>query len=695
MSRRPINTNPAKNSIKYSKTISEVYRRDLDNIIPSIRGIPKHIISELKVADYDPALGLVQVTYLKDSIPSADASHERGKIYDIKTGIAVCGGSTYTSLAVAENDSINISKYGNIHISEIDNKGNKITNPRNTDTIIFPGMEEVYTAADPFGRFEAQAREGNFIENLTNDSNLIRGMGTFIRPYMEGTHLSVYCARDGKVRIATHSKINARGKFDSSTGVGKITGMSKYAGVNFSRVYDEIAGKGGPLDKKLFPVKGCLCSPYVYRFLLCAPELTNASRVVIINKYKEEVEHMMRTTGSVNPALLQKPQVNAFLVFIGVQKMWDFDSDTTWCPYQFGASPNPSDPRPYGGLPDDRSLQQVIDIKSMVSIPVIDTITGMIDEPCIYYPKHSFSKQECDDFLSRGFDIYSEEPNDLTNVDQRLYPGESLMMTAYYTFSGKRYVKNIRVFSQSCFYRYECHEGSSSMRNNMLKFTIKSQTPGAFPNDIPIVVPLVFQSVYDVWLSWINKGGLVDFPIPQNLENVAVKDLAPAIRRLISLNVYIYTCNPSRYAELIDLLVTFLAKCHQLAEWLVYNTGDEDVTTGTIADSLIEKATTLTRTFADNINMQMIEQGEQLTDEVMFANLQSAAQMVIHNSLNYVECDTLIRFIDMDWSAENAADKFRYIKMKPETLAETKVVSPNNQKGKGKGKGKGKPSSGK
>lgn len=632
-----MNGNHSGRGPRISKAIQKDEWDRINDIIPTLKGIPRNNLSLLKVTNYDEAAGLIQLKYIDNLIPSPEISQERGKIYDIRTGTVVCAGSTYTHLALG--DSIELDDSGNILYQEIDSEGTPIRVTDDTPLMTFPGYEFLTSSETEKSTF-AQALNQP-MSNLTNEPGVLSGNKTFIRPYSEGTHLSLF-KHGGKVRLASHSNIDTRGSgatfFRGATGKMemKISKLSKYQGVAFASLFDD--GGFGFDNKSVFPVEGCFNSPYVYRFLICAPELSHASRVAIRRK--------------------------AYLLFIGVHKVWNYDGEVPGveCPYQFGPVKNENDPRPYGGMPDNRSLDKVLDLASMARCKIVENLPPYIDEPIVYYPRKSFSLQECNIFLQKGFDMYLDQPSDLTDVDQRLWPGEALMMTTYYTKNGRKYVRNVKLMSESYKYRLDCHPGVSTLRGDMLNFSLRAGLPNAFPDDIPPIGPFDVEHIIHTLVNpaKMYPEGFHFLGPPSNLDMEYVRSFDIFTKRLASVLVYIYTCNPTRHLEAVTLFIDFLIKCDNLIEWIAEHALDESFFSGTIVDDLIKKSFAQTNyTYGTYLGIHERQNGSEPSDELRLQYYLAAAANTVRYQLNYKECDALIRYVSYDWSTEESAKKFR------------------------------------
>ena len=656
-------------SWKYSDKSS----KELDQIVRRLDGISSSVLDDIIVTHYDASLNLIQINYKEKEgeAISTEASEQRGKIFDTRTNRAIVGGSTYTHLAVSSNEKINISPIdGTIRYDEIDKNGNFL--PRQGPSeMIFPTpayahlyheaqmtpvdrlMREVHNAQDKVLFRNAEANQMTFAINLANDDDVISGAKTFIRPYVEGTHVYVYLF-EGLVRFANHSNVNIEGISQSKDSAPKH--VAGYGDISFM---DEWRKMNGFQGQELFDLTKVRTSPYVYRFLIAAKGLQKASRLQV--------------------------QGSGFIVFIGVQKMWNYNSNG---PYQYGEEENPKDPRPYAGAVDERSYKEVLDLQRVMDARPeqfrLEIKSSLVhgNNPFVYYPRDSFGEEECNDFLNIGYETYSSDREEILDFlkdgdySSLLYPGESLMMTTYFKKGYRIHVKNVKLMSMSYYYRYK-HQGGASTRNNMIRFSLLSA--GLFiDHEIPFSEPYDIIELDDTFnypdgvseevasqreadnlreINYMQRP--FNTPVPATAEKV--KEYDNFQRRLMAVSVFLYIVSPVRQLEALKVFINFISDMEKLAEWIAQVSIDHDFKTDTVADTSIGKAIALTLGYFKQIIYQdvprKVEYYEALSDEdklnssplltesEQLVMLHKAAHEAIFQGMNFLDCEDIIKYI--------------------------------------------------
>lgn len=553
--------------------------------------IPREVIPELSYRRSPVDNDLIQFNYYNNIVPSEQASAYRGKIVDVRTGKPVCGGSTYTHLAIAPNDELEIDEDNNIILRIVDDNLSptgqiiKMPIPSNEfarrarflkkkldeldQKVLAAGGDIEWISNSEAGSINQELLDDAIAElrelkkeqestkklydiamiesdgsmapnygsspvndatggtNLVHDVDVITGTQSFFRMYSEGAHLYIF-KHNGTVYFATHNNPAAGYWRD-----GQLVAKGRFGGLNFRTFVQSYLDIGGPHPDRLFPDPAVLTSPYVYRFLVCTPERVINSRLIINS--------------------------NGYLVFIGVHKMWEYGPS---CPYRTDI--NEVSGKPFAGTRDDRTPTELLDLNNMIDTSKIVVVSSLddvlIDEmPVIYYPRSSFSVEECNSLLRLGLDAGNLFDARSEGWDPRLGLGESLMLTKYYNVDGVNYIVNVRLMSSSYAYRMSCHNGKEwDILKDMNDFVEKSLEPGAFFTDHKYLNfhPFLHREVYQEFIVPCNDaleiGDYYDmyYPRPPN-EIYDIRGTNNFFRRMVAANLYIYTVNPKQQMYLI------------------------------------------------------------------------------------------------------------------------------------------------
>lgn len=399
--------------------------------------------------------------------------------------------------------------------------------------LLFP--EFVYDDAVELFQDKKESVSGNnlAIERAVSEDSSI------IRYYAEGTHVYIY-KFNGEVLMATHK--NARAGYYNDN--GDFVGTSKYGGISFATMYNRV---GGPEPKSLFP-ETCLTSPYVFRFLICTRHNSFSTRKLINER--------------------------GYLVFVGVQKMWNYGDD---CPYETGWH-EPSSHRysvsqrkPFAGTKDERTEEELLNIELLTSLSVSTSYsTDCSVDPFVYFPKFSVDLTEANRLLSQGLYCSDTEPPS----DIRLGDGESIMISYFETINGKRYIRNIRVMSESLYFRYNIHRNTVDI-NSLIKYSVKAEDPDYVSRDAPVIKAYTIDDyLASFTVPYVSKNII---NMISSLEEITVDDLLlsfgmteiPAFyRRLIAVTIYIWSANPSKHMYLVKDFLTFYENIQELTMWM-------------------------------------------------------------------------------------------------------------------------------
>lgn len=634
--------------------------------------IPQSVISELVYKTNEFIPDTVQLNYRGDR-PSDQASAQRGKIIDNRTGTAIVGGSTFTHMAIVRGNILNIKndqiildlvdenlhfigrtismpipmsegtrrvRYLNKLLSDAKNKkgfhnlrdltgldeeaiqyhiqtDDKLNQEINRieQELIVARIEsgDQSTEQDPHVNIYDDATGGR---NLAHDIDVQSGSQTFIRYYSEGTHLYVY-KFEGTVYFATHNNSSAGHYRD-----GEFGGNARFGTKTFINAYNEI---GGPHPDKLFPDPDVLTSPFVFRFLVCTPEHIKNSRLIVNDK--------------------------GYLVFVGIHEMWYYDSA---CPYSTKKN-DVLDNRPYAGKEDNRSVSQLLDLNNMVDTSKIQVVSSLDDVPIddipiIYYPRASFDVDECNHLLYYGIDGNIEFDPVREGMDIRLGLGEAMMFTHYQERDGTNYITNVRVMSESYAYRLQCH--SNAERNaikDMSRFTEGGVENSIFEygGDYINFRPFVVSEIWDRFMHPLTDHDAdVEIHGP-SFYNVPphglIKPSNNFSKRMIAANLYIYITNPKNQMTLIMFLYNIHMKIVKSVVNAVIGYHSIDLSKLTADNPTVKEFIELCKF------VQIACAANDLTPDNGDA-YDSIVYNVAFNNFSLISLENIIRYCELDWA---------------------------------------------
>lgn len=473
------------------------------------------------------------------------------------------------------------------------------------------------TIADDAEDLQKEKDEENVVSgnNLAISSTIAEQGGSFIRYYAEGTHVYIY-KFNGEVLMASHK--NARAGYYDENGI--FTGKAKFRGITFASMYKRI---GGPDPKSLFP-ETCLTSPYVYRFLICTRENSFATRYITNDR--------------------------GYLVFIGVQKMWNYGAG---CPYDYGMYQSGGRyAKPFAGTKDDRTEEELLAIGSKTTLPVHGSHVDSSVNPYIYFPRSSRTIEDANELLSRGLGC--------TNVkyfDHRLGEGESIMISYFDVVDGKKYIRNIKLMSQSYYFRLSIHNEPSNILN-LRYYALNAEKPDYVPNEAPAVIAYNHESYKQSFIDpFMIKDELM---MLYCLTEVQVDEnvLHPAYKRLMAATLYIWSANPALHMSLVADFMLFLEDIQSLCVWIAsYITierpeGDSDTS------KLLSKITNEVRHNSNAYLSHLGQQGHDIDDDLAFNNAYEFAINYVYENLNYIECGNLVSYMLTTFENRQAAIDF-------------------------------------